>query len=246
VIVTVGAADIPPAWLEQLTRDGRIVVPLRLRGLFRLFLFERGNGHLVSRDVKPYGFVSIRGAGAVPQRTVRLGGEHVRLIIDDRQPADADALTASLSCPREQAWTGVSLDTAEGRLPSLDLWLASALDTYGRVHADSDAVDRGLVGLTLPAGSSATWHGATLAYITVRAATGPGGTARYELGASAHGPDRARLATRLAEQVRAWDRDVRSGPGPTVRAYPAGTPDALLAKGRVVERRHARYVISYS
>jgi protein-L-isoaspartate(D-aspartate) O-methyltransferase len=35
IIVTAGAWDIPPAWLEQLAPAGRIVVPLRIRGLSR-------------------------------------------------------------------------------------------------------------------------------------------------------------------------------------------------------------------
>lgn len=30
IIVTVGAWDVPPAWLEQLADGGRIVVPLRM------------------------------------------------------------------------------------------------------------------------------------------------------------------------------------------------------------------------
>jgi protein-L-isoaspartate(D-aspartate) O-methyltransferase len=35
IIVTAGAWDIPPAWCEQLAEGGRIVVPLRMRGLTR-------------------------------------------------------------------------------------------------------------------------------------------------------------------------------------------------------------------
>jgi hypothetical protein len=140
----------------------------------------------------------------------------------------------------EQVWTDVSLGTAAGRLPSLDLWLASVLDAYGRVHADSDAIERGLVVLTLPAGSSATWHGGTLVYLTVREATGPGGVGRYELGASAHGPDRARLANaagrtcpRLGPGRAPWAGPPSSGPtrqaprtvcSPRAASSSAGTP----------------------
>lgn len=212
VIVTVGAAELPPAWLDQLTQDGRIVVPLRLRGLFRLIAFEREDGHLVSRDMKGFGFVSMQGEGALSQRTVRLGGEDVRLVVDDGQPADAQALSQALTLPRQEAWTGVALDGAEGVLPSLDLWLASALDTYGRLHPDGEAAKRGVVGLTLPAGSSATWERDCIAYLTVRDTAGPGDAGRYELGACAYGPEAKWLAARLAEQVRVWDREKRSGP----------------------------------
>ena len=41
IIVTVGAWDIPPAWLDQLTPDGRIVVPLRFSAITRLISFDR-------------------------------------------------------------------------------------------------------------------------------------------------------------------------------------------------------------
>ena len=35
ILVTVGVWDIPPAWLDQLVEGGRLVVPLRMRGLSR-------------------------------------------------------------------------------------------------------------------------------------------------------------------------------------------------------------------
>jgi protein-L-isoaspartate(D-aspartate) O-methyltransferase len=35
IIVTAGARDIPPAWVEQLAEGGRLVVPLRTKGLGR-------------------------------------------------------------------------------------------------------------------------------------------------------------------------------------------------------------------
>lgn len=246
VIVTVGAAELPPAWLDQLTPDGRIVVPLRLRGLFRLIAFEREDGHLVSRDMKVFGFVSMQGDGALPQRTLRLGSEDVRLVVDDGQPADVESVSQALTFPRQEAWTGVVLGGAEGVLPSLDLWLASALDAYGRLHADGEAVKRGLVGLTLPAGSSATWERDSFAYLAVRAAKDPGGAGRYELGACGCGPEGERLAARLAEQIQVWDRERHSGPAVVIRAYPAATPDDRLVPGRVIDRRHTRFVISHS
>jgi protein-L-isoaspartate(D-aspartate) O-methyltransferase len=41
IIVTAGAWDIPPAWTDQLADDGRITVPLRMRGLTRSVALER-------------------------------------------------------------------------------------------------------------------------------------------------------------------------------------------------------------
>ncbi|MET8014274.1 hypothetical protein ABZU86_22410 [Streptomyces sp. NPDC005271] len=44
-MVTAGALDIPPAWREQLTEGGRLVVPLRIRNLMRTYGFIRQGDH---------------------------------------------------------------------------------------------------------------------------------------------------------------------------------------------------------
>ena len=41
IVVTVEAADLAPAWVDQLAPGGRIVVPLRLRGLTWSVTFQR-------------------------------------------------------------------------------------------------------------------------------------------------------------------------------------------------------------
>src|SRR4051812_12966537 len=83
IVVTVEAWDLPPAWMRQLTPHGRLVVPLRLRGLTRSVAFDRagatgtgagagagggqagdqGTEHLVSRSARMCGFVKMQGAG---------------------------------------------------------------------------------------------------------------------------------------------------------------------------------------
>ncbi|WP_173534863.1 hypothetical protein [Streptomyces sp. CNQ-509] len=50
IVVTVEAADLAPAWVDQFTENGRIVVPLRLRGLDWSVAFQRENG---SREQTP-------------------------------------------------------------------------------------------------------------------------------------------------------------------------------------------------
>jgi protein-L-isoaspartate(D-aspartate) O-methyltransferase len=82
IVVTVEAADLAAAWVDQLTEKGRIVVPLRVRGLTRSVAFERDGGHLVARDYEVCGFVPMRGADARGQRLVVLhdgAGEQVGL-----------------------------------------------------------------------------------------------------------------------------------------------------------------------
>lgn len=47
IIVTAGVWDVPPAWREQLTDDGCIVLPLRMRGLSRSVALVRDGDRLV-------------------------------------------------------------------------------------------------------------------------------------------------------------------------------------------------------
>jgi len=62
VILTVGATDIEPAWYEQLTPDGRLVVPLALFGqVMRVVAFERRDGHLESVSTALCTFMMLRG-----------------------------------------------------------------------------------------------------------------------------------------------------------------------------------------
>jgi Protein-L-isoaspartate(D-aspartate) O-methyltransferase (PCMT) len=59
IIVTVGAWDIPPAWLAQLTGTGRIVVPLRFAGITRMIAFDRTADTLTADSYRLDGFVPL-------------------------------------------------------------------------------------------------------------------------------------------------------------------------------------------
>lgn len=75
VHVTVGVDDLSPHWLAQLTDGGVLVVPITLRPAVELSVaFERRGGELVSRSVRPCGFVRLRGPHATSSGTVVLEG----------------------------------------------------------------------------------------------------------------------------------------------------------------------------
>ncbi|MEU0689842.1 hypothetical protein [Streptomyces uncialis] len=232
VEVTVQATSVAPAWLEQLAGDGRLVVPLRLRGMGRLLTFTREGDHWVGGGWDQCGFVRMRGPGAVDPVVTARPAEGVRLRWDGGPPPHGEALVAALSGVRREVWTGVTVGPSEGTRPVVDLWLATVLEVFGRLHATADAQAR--VGLrTLPGGSPATWKGDSLAYLAMRPA-GSGGS-RFEYGVVAHGGD-GTVAGEFARQLRSWDRDQRGGPGPVLRVYPGGVPDVRPAVGRVLER----------
>jgi protein-L-isoaspartate(D-aspartate) O-methyltransferase len=62
VIVTAGAEDIAPAWFEQLTENGLLVLPLWLNGAEASVALRKRGGMLHSESLVPCGFMRLRGA----------------------------------------------------------------------------------------------------------------------------------------------------------------------------------------
>ncbi|MGH3832944.1 MAG: methyltransferase, FxLD system [Pseudonocardiaceae bacterium] len=241
IIVTAGAWDIPPAWLEQLAPGGRIVVPLRIRGLTRLVALERHGASWRSVSVENDGFIPLRGAGHLPERNIRLDEDGTLILrVDDGQPADADALRHALCGAPARLWTGVmvtSQETGTG-FGDLDYWLAAP---YGLCRLLTRSPDHELVAPALAYGSMALRDGATLAYLTKRP---EGEASHYELGVCAYGPAGEKLASRAAEQICAWDtsRTLTTW----IEVYPSGAPVPLPGTGTLLTaaKRHVRVIVS--
>lgn len=107
IIVTAGSWDIPPAWIHQLVGDGRIVVPLRLKGATRWISFDRDReGGLVSRDYGLCVFVPFQGTGSHTERTVTIDDGVVLRLDDDDLKIDRDALRRALHLPKTERWSG--------------------------------------------------------------------------------------------------------------------------------------------
>ena len=243
IIVTVGAWDIPPAWVSQLAETGRLVVPLRIRGLSRSVAFDRAGEGLLSREHEMSGFVSMQGAGAKPERLVLLHGEDVGLRLDDDdQHVDADALREALLLPRTEAWSGVTFGGMEP-FDGLYLWLATHFSGFALLSRKRSDAARELVDPSSPIGAPTFLDGGSFAYHAFRKADPDADV--YEFGTYAHGPDAERLAEHMTELIRVWDRDHRHGPGAVIAIYPAGTPDDRLRAGWVIDKRHTRVTISW-
>nr|WP_261554278.1 methyltransferase, FxLD system [Frankia tisae] len=244
IIVTAGAWDIPPAWVEQLADGGRIVVPLRMRGLTRTVAFDLDGGRLVARDYQLCGFVPMQGAGESRTDLVLLhgvAGEEVGLRLDDGQQVEAVALARALRQPRVERWSGVTVGGFEP-FDNLDLWLATVLDGFVLLTGTVQARERGLVASVSPLGVATLADDDSFAYRTVR----PTSEERtlFEFGVYGHGPNADALADRLVDQIRVWDRDHRRDQA-RIEAYPLTTPDDDLPAGRVIDKRHRRITISW-
>lgn len=243
IVVTVQAADVPPAWVHQLRDGGRLVVPLRMRGMTRTVAFVRDGERLVSDGFELCGFVPMQGAGENRMRLAVLHdaeGEEIALRLDGHPEPDTEALRAALRTPRAEAWSGVTLAGDESN-EHLDLWLTTALDDLPLMAAKPAARQRGLVASASPLGVPTLVEGDSFAYRTVRPTNDPD---RYELGAIGHGPRARAVAERLVEEIRTWDRDHRTHRA-RIEVHPAGTPDDRLPAGRVIDRPHTRITISW-
>lgn len=249
IIVTVEAADLAPAWIAQLTESGRIVVPLRLRGLTRSVAFTRADRRLLADDYQMCGFVPMRGSHADRVRLVVLRDaedEQVGLRVDDRPDVDPALLRAAWEGPRVEAWSGVTMSRG---LPydDLELWLATSLPEYGLLAATREARDRGFVASWSATGVSTALDGATgsFAYLAIRPVNAE--RTMFEFGAAAHGPRARDTADQMAEQLRLWDRAYR-GTRAQLLAQPAADAhdiDGSASAARIIERPHYRFTISW-
>jgi len=217
IIATVGAAEVPAAWLGQLEPGGRLVIPLRLRGAAsRSIEFEHHPGTgWVSTGSRLAVFMPLRGGiGDDPRRIVPLtAAQDITLQVHQDQQADPVLLSGVLDSPRHEQWTSV-LFPPNVSYEWMDLWLAMTLpNALMRMNVQPGAISSGTVTPMFGWGSMATADAASLAYLTTRPAPAAAdGGKRYEVGVIGHGPAGAELAARVASEVRAWDTAYRDRP----------------------------------
>lgn len=145
IIVTAEAWDLVPAWWDQLTVGGRLVVPLRLHasGLTRAIAFDLHQpGQMVSTSAVVCGFVPLRGAAEHAEHHIRLADDVV-LTLDTADLPDPTALAHTLTHPAQQHWTGIGVRHDEPA-EHLDLWIATTARNFGRLSVGSHARTSGL------------------------------------------------------------------------------------------------------
>ena len=142
IIVTAGAWDIAPAWLDQVAARGLLVLPLSVRGIQLSVALRRDDDGDGWRSVSSWrcGFVRMLGAFAGPETVVRIGESAVLVVqVSDGSAVEPHALQTAL----------VGQPAAEQVLPQpggwqelgdLDLWLtlnAAELDRVTVLAAGS-------------------------------------------------------------------------------------------------------------
>lgn len=240
IIVTAGAWDVPPAWGEQLAPGGRLVVPLRIRGVTRSVALELDGPVWRSVSIVECGFMPMRGPSTVGEVNVELPpGRGVRIRSDDAQMVDAQALGAALDYAPAVAWPGVVVPWKP--LDRLDFWLAGGPETVCRIVVTSRALDAGLVEPVYAWGSMGCYTADTFAYLVRRPAPSEDGQEMVELGMCAYGPGGVSLGSSVADQVRAWDQAGGTLAGLRIEIHPSGSGDqpAMIT----ADKQHSRVLV---
>ena len=146
IILTVNAGDITPAWHEQLAPDGRILLPLSVRGPQVAVAFKRVGDHFESVSVQPCGFVGLRGAFAEESLRVQLEPEpgQLYLTLGEAQSVDATAVRQWLNEPSKDTQTQINV-TLQEILYGSNFWLALHEPRFCNLTAQRSVVEHSLV-----------------------------------------------------------------------------------------------------
>lgn len=245
VMVTAGAWDVSPAWTAQLKNGGRLVVPLRMRGLTRSVAFVQvtgeHNAYLESESARICGFVPMQGSTAHREELLLVNGTpEIGLRFDDGLPADPHRLDNAVTTPRHELWTGVTIGLQE-LLDTLQMAMAISLPGFCTMAVDDD-LDTGLVAPSNKRFALAAVEDDTFAYLVTRRTEA---NKHVEYGVHALGPRAEQLADKIADVLRDWQTNRRGGPAPVIRVHPAGTPDDQIHADRVIDKVHSRISLSW-
>jgi len=243
-MLTVASRDVAPAWREQLTADGRLLLPLALRGPQRCVVFARASDHLLSRGVCGCGFIPLRGALAMEPVRVPLGtdGAITLGLPDDRTVVSTHQVRGLLEEAQDTWPTGVDA-TPDDIHQGLHLWLAahdaaicsvwsettkrSVPDLFGQAERF-----RGTLGLLDHDGLALlAWRDEQLRHgdVVVCAV-----------------PDAEGTALRLVRHVQTWAANGRPQDDLlTIRAYPREHAPHVTAGDAVLEQRWTTFVLTW-
>ncbi|MEV0326920.1 methyltransferase, FxLD system [Micromonospora echinospora] len=235
ILVTVGAWDIPPAWIAQLSERGRIVVPLRFAGLSRCVAFDLAEGRLVSHSYCLGGFVPMQGAGTYSETLVPINGEATLRMDGPDSGFDVPALRKAVHAPRIERWSGAAFDMPD----ELELFVVTSASHVPFLYASQQLVDQGVFSPAVTYGTAAVVEGGSFAYRTKRENEGLGG---WESGVYAYGPQAEAVADRYVGLLRRWAADFRRRGAARIEYLPtsAGVPD-----GWYVPKRHGVVAVSW-
>lgn len=242
---TVGAGDIPLTVLDHLAPDGRLVIPMRIRGsISRSFAFERDGDTWKTVSCEMATFVPLRkGVCDDVRTTVAMAGEgNVRLETYSEQVVDREAMRTVLDEHSHQVYTDVKFRQGS-TWEWLYLWLACVLPNgLSRMPGKRPGFAP-----HFGWGSMAALDGDSLAYLTVREGDDEQGRF-WEIGVIGHGPRAAALAEHVTTEIQEWNRDHgNDAPAPGYRMATAAHRDLLKSDDPrfIIDKPNSRLVIDW-
>jgi protein-L-isoaspartate(D-aspartate) O-methyltransferase len=267
IILTVGTADLAPAWWEQLKLGGRLVVPLGLtrldviRNSQLLIAFDRTDSYLESVVIRYCFFMALRGAFATARQGLVPLGPEPGLILVASAPVDVDAIYTAVMGPGHDDVTGVR--ETPRMLWGLRLWLALHEPLFCDLYAEGDLAQRG--GVPLFGGRRGPYvqafglcEEATLCVVMYPPDQLPAPAQpvdpdkAMDLVVRTFGPNRT-LTGRLVQQVIAWETAGRpfawspswTVQGLQIRASPRDTAYMPSATEAIIDQRSMRLVFAW-
>jgi protein-L-isoaspartate(D-aspartate) O-methyltransferase len=254
IILTVGAWDVAPPWIQQLSDQGRLVLPLSIHRVQKSVAFERRGHYLESVSVSDCGFMRLRGALAGPERIIPLGprpGPYVAL--EDDRVVDADALLRHLTGSTSEVPAGIQLNIEE-EYGSLSLWLAledADSCTLG-ILAESSVVEGGPVPLLIEYSTGDRKERATLILLGKRGLVALARPSNNHFGSTASVPlsivafgEESSLVKRMKGHLAAWDQAGRpKTQSLRIRAYPKPAQNLTVPGALVIDKRWTTLAVS--
>ena len=256
IILTVNAADIAPSWRSQLSSDGRLVLPLLLRGPQASIAFVPVAEHMESISVSACGFVGLRGAFAETETVLQLHPEVSALFLRSatQRLLDARTLYALLQGPSQDLPLPIQV-SPRTLFAGLSFWLALHDPLFGTLSASSPLAEQHAIPELLTftgknpsistAGLFSTYALSILARDPnpVMSSTTPDA---FGLMIRSFGPTDA-LAERLKSLVLVWDAAGRPGEQQLhIRAYPRSQGYSVSTSETVLSKTWTNFVCSWS
>jgi protein-L-isoaspartate(D-aspartate) O-methyltransferase len=254
IIVTAGAWDLAPQWLEQLGDGGRIVLPLSVRGIQLSVAFSRAEtGTWVSGSARRCQFIRMTGGSAGPESVVPLGPQPgLHALVADGPAPEAGPLYEALSGPVTEESADLRVDGI-AELADLDLWLAltepglTRVNLMGRREGRASTAQQRIASLMPLGGYTRVGSSGELEVAALAVPPGPAEHASLAMAFNGCGAGSGALARYLAERAAVWNALGRPGAASLkLSAYPTGTVPQAPEGAMIIRRPNVALVARWS
>ena len=254
IIVTAGAWDLAPQWLEQLGDGGRIVLPLSVRGIQLSVAFSRAEtGTWVSGSARRCQFIRMTGGSAGPESVVPLGPQPgLHALVADGPAPEAGPLYEALSGPVTEESADLRVDGI-AELADLDLWLAltepglTRVNLMGRHEGRASTAQQRIASLMPLGGYTRVGSSGELEVAALAVPPGPAEHASLAMAFNGCGAGSGALARYLAERAAVWNALGRPGAANLkLSAYRTGTAPQAPEGAMIIRRPNVALVARWS